>query len=99
MGDGSDGGKSGGARAAKEAEQYGFGLIGAGVAGSDAVDLTGGNFVVEEGEAGFAGEFLQIAGSGGEVGFAKRKNEPKLGGQLANEFRIGFTFGTAEAVV
>ena len=48
-GDGVDGGKSGGARAAEKAEDDGFGLVGAGVGEGDAGRESAGEVIAEKG--------------------------------------------------
>lgn len=87
-----DAGETGGAGAAEQAEEDGFGLVFKGVSGEDDVDGTGGEPVVAEVAEGF------LARAGG-LDVVDEQFAAEGGGQLADVGFIGFAFGASQAIV
>ena len=73
---------------AQEAEEDGFGLVGARAAQRHAGGQSAGVMTVEEIVAGIAGGLLQDAGRGGEIERVKCEGEPQLRRQRADELGI-----------
>jgi hypothetical protein len=94
-GGGENAAEAGGSGAAQEAEKDGFGLVGGGMAGGDAVDLTGVDPGGEQTEAFAAAVLFEIAGDG----LAGSGEKREIGGELADEGLVGVGGGAAEAVV
>ena len=92
-------GQAGGPGAAQETEEDGFGLVGAGVAGGDALDRAARDGFAEEGQPGLARGLLQVVGRLGDGGLAERERQAQPIRQTTHEFGILAGFLAAQAVV
>ena len=91
--------KPGEPRAAQDAVQHGFGLIGASVAGGDAVHRSGCDQLGVKCLADIAGGLFQIAVDGGNVGVAKVERQPEICEPVRDEFGVGQRRRAANAVL
>ena len=94
-----DGGQSGGAAAAQEAKEHGFGLVGAGVSERDPRRESAREVIVEEGEARVARGLLQIARRGGEIEIVERERKIERGGETADKLGVAARGVAAKVVV
>ena len=86
-------------RAAQEAKEDGFGLVGARVAERDARRESASEVVAEERIARITGRLLEIARGGGEIEFVETKREFKRGGERTDEFGVGARSVAAQVVI
>ena len=97
--DGAYGSQPGGARAAQEAKEDGFGLVGACMAERDARRKSASQVVAEKRIPRVAGGLLEIALGGGEIEFVETKREFKRGGERTDELGIGARSVAAQIVI
>ncbi len=81
-------GEAGEPGAAQDPVEHGFGLIGSGVTGCDAVDRAGCDQFGVESLPDVARRFFQVAVDGWDVGLAKMERKLEGGSQLCDEFGV-----------
>ncbi len=99
FGDRQDARKAGESGAAEDAIQDGFGLIGPGVSGGDALQEAGVQQLPVEPETDAARGLLQVVRQGRDVGAMEIERKSKLFGELANELGVAVRGIAANAVL